>query len=461
MCGMWGAAALNKLCAVDITRLADLCVLSWVRGTDSTGMFDVVPDNKKHPLKVYKTLVHPFDFATINIPNAMTNRWKDNMPSVVAGHNRYATVGKISQKNCHPFATDKIVGMHNGTIQGDFTGKKDYETDSEGLINLISKVGIEDAIADLDGWKAAYALIWLDPNKKKLFFLRNKERTLSYVKYAGTLFWASEMRFLTFMMDSHRSVAVAPTRLKEDVLYSLDLSEKATELEEEKEIRPRFRQTYHHENWNKRFDEYTDVEWLPAPTTTEGIIKRFEREIAEAEADIARVIGYGTKEKSNFYEHHDKFSDRWFTPHQIGMIERHRNKLETAIKSLKLYTESQKNKNAVVPFVGPVQKKEAATSILTYPFGTKGDKCSLGKYKEKLKEGCLGCNKTPSLSESLYWLDEKQFVCEKCQDEEVGNKHSWLTYVPNFDADSFYDFVAKRMDKEDQKEMANSMRRVH
>lgn len=456
MCGLWGGAALGKLASIDVDRIADLCVLSWVRGTDSTGMFDVVQKDKiKHPLRIWKTTQHPFDFATIRLPEVLNTRWKDNLPTIIAGHNRYATVGKITQRNCHPFSTNKIVGMHNGTITSDFPGKDKYETDSEGLINLISEVGIHKAISELDTYRSAYALIWFDAQQHKLFFLRNKERTLWQVKYGGVLFWASERRLLNFMMDSHRSTNAEPTILKEDTLYSLDLSKHVTELVEGDKIEGRYKPPIiSRQNWwrSETADNFQDVDWIPekhTKLTPENIIKEYERDLTEVEKDIQRVLTMGNIKNTDFYDKFDAPSGKYFTEYQITSLAQYRERFDKVTGFLKAFKDRQveKNKTSVIPFV----QKEKGELNFNRPFGTKGEKCTELAYREKLKCGCHACSDPVSIQEEIYWIDEKNFICEVCQDEAATTKNSYLTHLANFDFQSFLDFVEKRWSKDFEK----------
>lgn len=454
MCGLWGAAALNKLYAIDVSRLSDLCVLSWTRGTDSTGMMDVLEGDKKEKVRIFKTVKHPYDFARENIPDVVNKRWKDRSPLIIAGHNRYATVGKITQKNCHPFTTDKIAGMHNGTITCDFTGKDKFETDSEGFINLISQKGIEAAIGELDSFRAAYALVWWDSAKKKLFVLRNRDRTLWHVKYGGALFWASERRILTFMMEHHKAPSVEPQPFKEDMLYSLGLNQNVTEFVEEKEIKATYKynpkrvvEPLTREHWWDAYGEYSDVDWSEKLIRPDVAIRNTERDISDLEASLQRTMQHGNVSESGFYDQYDDVSGLWCTKHQIQRMNNIRVNLiekKAILKDLKAKHED-KSKTALLPILP--QKKEGGVDF-RFPFGTKGDLCTELAYQEKIKCGCHGCSDVPDIKDDLYWFTQKDFLCVDCQNEAATSKHSFVNYYANFDMQKLLDHVEARWAKE-------------
>lgn len=131
------------------------------------------------PTSLFKT--QPFK----NIMNVNTN--------VLIGHNRYATQGAINSTNAHPFKHGDIVGVHNGTLVGQYLlpDYLDYQVDSENIIHSINKIGSKETWGKVNG---AAALVWWNIKDQTLHFLRNNERPMCYCYSldSKTLFWASE-----------------------------------------------------------------------------------------------------------------------------------------------------------------------------------------------------------------------------------------------------------------------------
>lgn len=135
----------------------------------------------------------------------------------VLGHNRWATTGKVSQRNAHPFAFDNILGCHNGTVpdyrlrelKKDYTN---YGTDSEAVLACIDSEPLQDTFRTLSG---AWAFVWYDRRDDTVNFLRNPDRYLCYCysEDRETLFWASEAGFL--------SAALSRNKIKYGTIYEV------------------------------------------------------------------------------------------------------------------------------------------------------------------------------------------------------------------------------------------------
>jgi glutamine amidotransferase len=85
------------------------------------------------------------------------------------GHIRAATVGAVSERNCHPFVGDNILFVHNGTIRGFNKIKNELQylqdvlinegdTDSRTLFNIFYK-NLENSTLDLDSAMKSFRLI--------------------------------------------------------------------------------------------------------------------------------------------------------------------------------------------------------------------------------------------------------------------------------------------------------------
>jgi len=194
MCGIVGVsgAISNK----EKKAFQDMLIFSQVRGEHSTGVASVMSGNTGQT----------FMCKTIGRPDQMIDYDKrydkvvDYGRKFILGHNRYATTGKISLKNAHPFNFENIVGCHNGTIpeyrlKELKKGPEDYGTDSETVLANINEYPLKDVFKRLGG---AWAFVWHDRRDNSLNFYRNDQRDLYYCysKDRKTLFWASEAGFL-------------------------------------------------------------------------------------------------------------------------------------------------------------------------------------------------------------------------------------------------------------------------
>ncbi|MSE24831.1 hypothetical protein GKC32_10305, partial [Lactobacillus curvatus] len=72
---------------------------------------------------------------------------------VLMGHNRWATKGKINERNAHPFEHDHIIGAHNGTLRNQhlLPNHLDFEVDSDNIFHAMSTIGVDATIAKTSG----------------------------------------------------------------------------------------------------------------------------------------------------------------------------------------------------------------------------------------------------------------------------------------------------------------------
>ena len=163
-----------------------MLIVDVIRGKDSTGVAII----KRHSHDIVKKVGVPHElFDSIKYQNAMKG-----VNQILIGHNRFATTGKVNALNAHPFETENLIGVHNGTLENKYVFDKNsnYGTDSEALYNAIDEQGVKEAIGKASG---AYALIWYDKQAKTLNFLRNDQRPLFIASNKGntTIFGASEL----------------------------------------------------------------------------------------------------------------------------------------------------------------------------------------------------------------------------------------------------------------------------
>jgi len=193
LCGVYGDISFKEKQA-----LVHLMVFSQLRGSDSTGVA-IIPKNTKDDVDIRKSLGGVESFMTAHESIfSMKRKTIDGIlsPISILSHHRSKTVGEVSIDNAHPFLSDKLVGMHNGTIPKEvFSSLKTYKqglTDSEICLRYIDSFdNPEDAFEDIRG---QYAFVWHDLTDDTLYLARNDKRDLFVVKTKDekTIFYASE-----------------------------------------------------------------------------------------------------------------------------------------------------------------------------------------------------------------------------------------------------------------------------
>lgn len=199
MCGLVGVA--GEIDTKVLKLFNDMMVFNIVRGRDSSGVASVARGT--NAFDVFKATVHASDLQEFkNYDRVATVGRK-----ALIGHSRSATVGTVSLANAHPFAFDKVVGAHNGTIpyyaKSDLPRHNEFGTDSEALFCSINDQGLTKTIESLNG--GAYALTWFDAENNTINLLRNSERPMCFgvLNEGRTLVWASEPYFIRAACERH------------------------------------------------------------------------------------------------------------------------------------------------------------------------------------------------------------------------------------------------------------------
>ena len=202
MCGLVGVAS-KYITAVDMKWFKHAIIADTIRGPHSTGV------------ALCNTKGQSIAKAAVNGPSFVEGKAYDTLSrdaistltpaSAVIGHNRWATVGSITDDTAHPFQHGNIAGVHNGTLwwhehlaKGE--GNK-FDVDSEAVIYALDKSDtFVDVLEDLPG---AFALVWHDMSTNKLHFARNDERELYIAESVDgdTILWASEEGMLKWLAD--------------------------------------------------------------------------------------------------------------------------------------------------------------------------------------------------------------------------------------------------------------------
>lgn len=206
MCGLVGIASTKILTESDQQLFSTLLLVDTIRGPHSTGVLSV---NSKG-VNTIKSAMAGYDFITTRRYTQLTASRKGVSSlgnKVLAGHNRYATVGDINAVNAHPFEHGPVTMMHNGTLksQKPLLNADMFDTDSECIAYNLSQVEpneVNNVVSKLYG---AFALCWYDTRDNSLNFIRNSERPLylstDTYHQPSRIMWASEPAMLTFVCD--------------------------------------------------------------------------------------------------------------------------------------------------------------------------------------------------------------------------------------------------------------------
>lgn len=216
MCGLVGVAGtLNQ----DIIKaFYQLLVIDQLRGQHSTGVAHVSSYN--NDVSVMKVVGGPEQLLEMT---SFEKMMRVN-PKVLIGHNRYATSGKITKNNAHPFDFDNVVGAHNGSLRAyaRLPGFGKYDVDSQVLYDAIDQWGIEDTLPKVGG---AYCLTYFDKGDQSMNFIRNTERPLyiAEVNKGAAIVWASEEGMLDWILHRNNITAEEIYSLSPDVLVTVSL----------------------------------------------------------------------------------------------------------------------------------------------------------------------------------------------------------------------------------------------
>jgi len=212
MCGIVGVinhSNTKDLTGNQLTIFEELLFANELRGKDSTGIMLGTDAGRVRILKHAQP-------ASRFLKEEHYLKWFDkyvvkNKNHCIFGHNRLATVGKVTSKNAHPFNEGNITLMHNGSHKSVFTEFKDdipdsikADVDSHAVAYLIDKYGLEEYLKKSKTLPEA-AFVFFDAKDKSINIYRNYARPLNFFKdYRGVYYIASEEQMLKWILGRNK-----------------------------------------------------------------------------------------------------------------------------------------------------------------------------------------------------------------------------------------------------------------
>jgi hypothetical protein len=244
MCGIVAVVAKNGAITKDqLDIFEELLYADALRGMDSTGVFAV---DRKNRVDTIKQAVGPEFFLKGDSWKKLRNHHQGDGLAVV-GHNRKATVGNIITKNAHPFVDKNIVLVHNGYIANHEQLDKSKEVDSETIITALTSE--ENYLKGLEKLFGAFAIVWYDHSKKKLFMTRNSERPLFYCHTSQSFFVSSEADMLRWILNRNNVSYETPVQIPAGRVLEIRLKPfqiEGAEIPKTTYVKP----TPNHDVWN-------------------------------------------------------------------------------------------------------------------------------------------------------------------------------------------------------------------
>lgn len=219
MCGIIGVLNANITTNMSVVNfMKQGLVASQLRGTDSTGIFQV--GGRANDVYVHRMAANSSDFVEDTLSLAVLADVDTSLINVA--HVRARTQGAVSINNAHPFTVAKdentrLIGVHNGSLVN-WKSKKDgnkFDVDSHWAMHHISQNGIE-AFEDIHG---PYAMVWWEEDdRQRVRMARNDQRPLHLMfnKAGNRMIFASEAMMLGWIaqrvnFDGDGKVRTLPT----------------------------------------------------------------------------------------------------------------------------------------------------------------------------------------------------------------------------------------------------------
>lgn len=388
----------------------DLLIVDSVRGMHGTGVAAIRRfENRVNLCKM------PVPSQILVMGSEYEKAIKDPV-KVLIGHNRYATCGKKTAENTHPFSCNNVTGAHNGTLYSDSIKRIDplemYGTDSEGIIASINDDGLQPTVDKLDG---AWALTWFDSETDTINFLRNDKRSLfyAYSEDRCTLIWASELSMLKWVLDRNRRLPDAKNF--HDVAPDTHLSWRVPKT------------------CNDKFDAPEQVE-MKAPPPPPSKARSYSGAWKEIGGVWRQVVDtdesdYPWEPTSDTTTHH--IPANVATSASLPAVQGKKGELvnfPTGGTSKSTSTESSKASTKVPTVHTSYQKSERERKVMKFRQPYKGPEDQIlntEKFKALVQQGCVFCDSNDSVwgdfIQPMRDNDGRQvYICDNCFiDDEI------------------------------------------
>lgn len=137
------------------------------------------------------------------------------------GHNRFATTGKITDANAHPFQIGAITLVHNGVVYNgkDIGASVNADVDSEFVTCAINTHGVKDTLEKLQG---SFTLVWHNSSTGTFHIARNAQRPIHWVHAEdGAMWFASEWEMLRAILKRNGINTIGKyLRAEHDYIYT-------------------------------------------------------------------------------------------------------------------------------------------------------------------------------------------------------------------------------------------------
>ena len=223
MCGIVGVLG-GGIVSADSKVFTQLLQIDTLRGAHSTGVF--LTDNVDSA--IYKKAVDGYTFTDLRTYGRVLDSTKC-IPSLLLGHNRYATMGSINDENAHPFQDGDTTLVHNGSLK---TGWENYLhdskrtfVDSEAICFNVEHEGMKKTVEKLNG---AFTLISHDKAEDTVTFVRNDERPMYFThhKHRDVMYFASEAYMLDMVLTRNNIQYKDVMPMRSDAIITYDLMAK-------------------------------------------------------------------------------------------------------------------------------------------------------------------------------------------------------------------------------------------